>query len=123
MKMSGAVLRFGGTVRPKGRLKVADGGFQTALFLHQEADQQFFEQEAEDAETEDEEEDEHAEFAGIGFFAEVVNDKAEEDNEDGEADTHCPGSEFRFAHGVFSLFDVCCRGFCFSDGLLLFEAV
>lgn len=57
---------------------------------HDEVNQQFFEQEAENAQTQNQKQDEHAKFARFGFFAQIPNDEAEKDDEYRQADFQRP---------------------------------
>jgi len=63
-----------------------------------EFNQHFFENKAEYAQAQYQEQNRDAEFARLGFFAQVPDDKAQENNQSGQTDFHRPIGKFRFTH-------------------------
>ncbi|EFC89394.1 hypothetical protein NEIMUCOT_04299 [Neisseria mucosa ATCC 25996] len=101
----------------KGRLKSPGYGLFRRPFSYSslftvsrqgdEFNQHFFKNKAEHAQAQYQEQNRDAEFARLGFFAQVPDDKAQEDNQSGQADFHCPVRKFCFTHNRFPYLMLC----------------
>lgn len=65
-------------------------GLGCGLGCHDEVNQQFFEQKAENPQTQNQKQDKHAKLTRFGFFAQIPNDEAEKDDEYRQANFQRP---------------------------------